>query len=58
MQQQQQLATWLRAKMSNAAIKAGIRKGLSIDGVDGVLIIYKGQVGTAGKIPEIIKVKN
>ncbi len=38
------------------AIKAGISKGLSIGGVDGVLIIYKGQVGTAGRIPEIIKV--
>ena len=40
----------------NSAIKAGIRTGLSIDGVEGVMIIYKGQVGTAGKIPEIIKV--
>jgi ApbE superfamily uncharacterized protein (UPF0280 family) len=38
-----------------AAIKAGISKGLSIEGVEGVLIIYKGQVGTAGKIPQIIK---
>lgn len=42
----------------NSAIKAGIRTGLSIDGVEGVMIIYKGQVGTAGKIPEIIKVKS
>lgn len=42
----------------NSAIKAGIIKGLSIDGVEGVMIIYKGQVGTAGKIPEIIKVKS
>ena len=40
-----------------AAIKAGINKGLSIEGVDGVLIIYKGQVGTAGKIPQIIRVE-
>jgi uncharacterized protein len=40
-----------------AAINAGIKKGLSIEGVDGIMIIYKGQVGTAGKIPEIIKVK-
>ncbi len=38
-------------------IKAGISKGLSIEGVEGVLIIYKGKVGTAGKIPEIIKVE-
>lgn len=39
------------------AIKKGISRGLSIEGVEGVLIIYKGQVGTAGKIPQIIKVR-
>ncbi len=39
-----------------AALKAGISRGMSIEGVNGVMIIYKGQVGTAGKIPEIIKV--
>jgi uncharacterized protein len=38
------------------AIKAGISRGLSIEGVEGVMVIYKGQVGTAGEIPEIIKV--
>jgi ApbE superfamily uncharacterized protein (UPF0280 family) len=38
------------------AIKAGINRGLAVEGVEGVLIIYKGQVGTAGKIPKIIKV--
>jgi len=37
-------------------IKAGIDRGMSIQGVEGVLIIYKGRVGIAGKIPEIIKV--
>jgi ApbE superfamily uncharacterized protein (UPF0280 family) len=41
---------------AQAAIKAGISKALSIEGVAGVLIIYKGQVGTAGKIPQLIKV--
>jgi uncharacterized protein len=40
-----------------AVIKAGISRGLDIDGVEGVMIIYKGQVGTAGMIPEIIKVE-
>ncbi|HUK85244.1 MAG TPA: UPF0280 family protein [Candidatus Acidoferrum sp.] len=40
-----------------AAIKAGISRGLSIQGVEGILIIYKGQVGTTGKIPQIIKVE-
>jgi ApbE superfamily uncharacterized protein (UPF0280 family) len=39
-----------------AAIQAGIKAGLAIDGVEGVMIIYKGQVGTAGKTPQIIKV--
>jgi len=40
-----------------AGIKAGINRGMSILGVEGVLIIYKGRVGMAGKIPEIIKVE-
>jgi ApbE superfamily uncharacterized protein (UPF0280 family) len=39
-----------------AAIQQGINKALSIQGVEGVLIIYKGFVGTAGKVPQIIKV--
>jgi ApbE superfamily uncharacterized protein (UPF0280 family) len=39
-----------------AAIQTGINKALSIQGVEGVLIIYKGSVGTAGKIPQIIQV--
>jgi ApbE superfamily uncharacterized protein (UPF0280 family) len=40
----------------NAAIERGINVTKSISGVEGVLIIYKGFVGTAGKIPQIIKV--
>lgn len=39
-----------------AAIKAGIGLALSVVGVWGVLILYKGQVGTAGRIPELIRV--
>jgi ApbE superfamily uncharacterized protein (UPF0280 family) len=39
-----------------AAIQTGINKALSIQGVEGVLIIYKGCVGTAGTVPQIIKV--
>ncbi len=39
-----------------AAIQAGISRAFSIEGVEGVLIMYKGQVGTAGKIPQMIKV--
>ncbi|MDR2700077.1 MAG: UPF0280 family protein [Nitrososphaerota archaeon] len=38
-------------------IEAGIKQGLSISGVLGVFILYQGKVGTAGKIPQIIKVK-
>jgi ApbE superfamily uncharacterized protein (UPF0280 family) len=40
----------------DAAIERGINVAKSISGVEGVLIIYKGFVGTAGKIPQIIKV--
>ena len=39
-----------------AAVQRGTDKALSIEGVEGVLIIYKGLTGTAGKIPQIIKV--
>jgi ApbE superfamily uncharacterized protein (UPF0280 family) len=38
------------------AVQAGISKALSIQGVEGVLIVYKELTGTAGKIPKIIKV--
>lgn len=37
-------------------IRAGINKGLSIKGVDGVMIVFRGEVGTAGRIPKIIKI--
>jgi ApbE superfamily uncharacterized protein (UPF0280 family) len=37
-------------------IQAGLNKGLAIQGVDGVMIIYRGEVGTAGQIPKIIKI--
>jgi len=39
-----------------ATIQAGISKALSIQGVEGVLIIFKGFTGAAGKTPQIIKV--
>jgi ApbE superfamily uncharacterized protein (UPF0280 family) len=39
-----------------AAIEAGIKRALNIQGVEGVMILYKGKVGTAGKIPQIIKI--
>ncbi|MGE5574695.1 MAG: UPF0280 family protein [Ignavibacteria bacterium] len=42
---------------AKAGIQAGITRGLFIGGVEGVLILYKGQVGTAGKIPQMIKIE-
>jgi hypothetical protein len=47
----------VKGEDAGAGIKAGINRGMSILGVEGVLIIYKGRVGMAGKIPEIIKVE-
>jgi ApbE superfamily uncharacterized protein (UPF0280 family) len=38
------------------AIKKGIEKALSIEGVGGVLILYKGKVALAGEIPKIINI--
>ena len=46
----------VKGEDAQAAIKAAINRGLSIQGVEGILILYKGQVGTAGKIPQIIKI--
>jgi hypothetical protein len=47
----------VKGENAEAAIKAGIKTGLTIEGVEGVLIIFKGQMGSAGKIPQIIKVE-
>jgi ApbE superfamily uncharacterized protein (UPF0280 family) len=38
------------------AIRKGLEKALSIEGVEGVLIIYKGKVALAGDIPKIISI--
>jgi ApbE superfamily uncharacterized protein (UPF0280 family) len=37
-------------------IKRGIEKALSINGVSGVFILYRGIVGKAGQVPDLIKV--
>ena len=47
----------VKGESAAAGIKAGIDTGLSIEGVEGILIIYKSKVGMAGKIPDIIKVE-
>ena len=46
----------VKGQDAEVAIQTGIKRGLSIRDVEGVLILYKGQVGTAGKIPQIIKI--
>jgi ApbE superfamily uncharacterized protein (UPF0280 family) len=46
----------VKGEACQAAIQAGIKKAFSIQGIKGVLIVYKGFTGTAGKIPKIIKV--
>ncbi len=47
----------VKGENAQAAIQRGTEKALSIQGVHGALIIYKGFVGTSGKIPQIIKVE-
>ncbi|MCL2359771.1 MAG: UPF0280 family protein [Nitrososphaerota archaeon] len=46
----------IKGENTKTAIQAGIKRGLSIKEIQGVMIIYKGQVGTGGKIPQIIKI--
>jgi len=41
---------------AETGIAAGIKQGLNIPDVLGVLILYKSKVGMAGKIPQIIKI--
>ncbi len=44
----------VRGKNSNHAIRKGVKKAWSIEGVKGVLIIYKGKVALAGEVPKLI----
>ena len=46
----------VKGEDAKAGIQAGISRGLSIEGVEGVTDYLQGQVGTAGKIPQIIKI--
>ena len=46
----------VKGENPHEAIQRGIDRAQSIQGVNGVLILYKGFVGTAGNIPQIIKV--
>ena len=46
----------IKGQNHQEAIERGINKALSVPGVEGVLILYQGLVGTAGRIPQIIKI--
>ncbi len=46
----------VRGEKVQDAINAGLKRAQSIPGVNGVFILYKGVVGTEGKIPHIIRV--
>jgi len=46
----------IRGEDCRGAIERGINEALSIEGVRGVFILYKGIVGKAGQVPQIIKV--
>jgi ApbE superfamily uncharacterized protein (UPF0280 family) len=46
----------VKGEDGQTGIQAGISRGMSIEGIKGVLIIYKGQVGTAGRIPQMIRI--
>jgi ApbE superfamily uncharacterized protein (UPF0280 family) len=43
---------------AEAGIEAGLKMGLSVPDVIGVFVLYQGKVGTAGKIPQIIKLEH
>jgi ApbE superfamily uncharacterized protein (UPF0280 family) len=46
----------VKGEDADAAIERGIAAAKAIQGVEGAMILYKGNVGTWGKIPQIIKV--
>ncbi len=48
----------MKGEDADAAIKRGIEIAKSIRGVEGSLILFKGCVGTWGKIPQIIRINS
>jgi ApbE superfamily uncharacterized protein (UPF0280 family) len=50
------VANLIKGDDARDVIKLGIERALSIDGVKGVFILYRGVVGKAGQVPELIKV--
>jgi ApbE superfamily uncharacterized protein (UPF0280 family) len=41
----------VKGEDAKAGIEAGIKRGLAVEGVEGVMVIYKGEVGTAYNRP-------
>ena len=50
------VANLIKGDDVRGVIRQGIDRALSIDGVKGVFILYRGVVGKAGQVPELIKV--
>jgi ApbE superfamily uncharacterized protein (UPF0280 family) len=47
----------IKGRDCQTAIERGINEALSIEEVTGVLILYRGFVGKAGKVPKIIRIR-
>jgi uncharacterized protein len=52
------VANLIKGDDVQGAIRQGIDRAMGIDGVKGVFILYRGIVGKAGQVPELIKVKS
>jgi ApbE superfamily uncharacterized protein (UPF0280 family) len=50
------VANLIKGDDIRGVIRQGIDRALNIDGVKGVFILYRGVVGKAGQVPELIKV--
>jgi ApbE superfamily uncharacterized protein (UPF0280 family) len=50
------VANLIKGDDVRGVIRQGIDRALNIDGVKGVFILYRGVVGKAGQVPELIKV--
>jgi hypothetical protein len=50
------VANLVKGEDCHAVINKATERALQIQGIEGVLIIYRGMVGIAGKVPKIIKV--
>ena len=50
------VANLIKGDDVRGVIRQGIDRALGIDGVQGVFILYRGVVGKAGQVPELIKV--